>query len=135
MSEVGTDAVSLTRRILFAADALDACQRELEDRIREAAEAERFYRWCKSQATVKVVGRGETVAERAALAEQETFQLEGEWIDLGTVRYRRDLSKGLESAAMEAVRNGRQVLSSLQTVGNLARTEAEFIRTGPEIRP
>jgi hypothetical protein len=108
----------LVDKMLEASGRLDAAQRELEDRVREQADAEAHYRLTKSLIYLETEG---TVAEREALVDR---RITGE---------RRDahLAEGLAKSALEAVRNRRVQLSCLQTVSNAVREEMAFAKTGP----
>lgn len=129
------NAAYLTDRVVDAVADLHGAQGELEQLVKDAAEAEAFYRQCKAKAFTKAVD-GANADEREARAEQTVFPAPdgtGEAWPLSLIRYRRDMTEGLRVAALENVRNARSILSSWQTLVNLTRAEAEFVRTGPEV--
>lgn len=114
-------SVELNPMLVNAAHALDDAVRDLQRFTREYAEAERDYRLRKSQAFLQA--QGATIAEREARMEPAVADL----------RFRRDLAEGLKVASLEAVRSCRSQLSAIQTLASLAREEAAFTRTGPEV--
>lgn len=59
------------------------------------------------------------------------------WVDAESadLRLTRDLAEAEKLAALEALRSRRQQLSSIQTIVNAERVEAEFARVGPERGP
>ena len=50
---------------------------------------------------------------------------------IGDLRFSRDVAEGRKSAALEAVRSRRAILSATQTLTSLVKEEAAFSRTGP----
>lgn len=114
-------ARDLIERMIETSRALDAAQSELEDAVREEARAENEYR--KARASAYLATEGRTVAEREARVDQAT----------DTVRYAAHLAGGMTKARLEAVRNRRTQLSTLQTIANSVRAEIELARTGPDI--
>jgi len=90
----------------------------LEARVELNAVAERDYRKQRAVAWFETSGT----------AKQREDQVDAATADL---RYTRDVAQGLHRASIEDNRNKRQQLSMLQTVGNLAKAEAELIRTAP----
>lgn len=91
--------------------------------VKASAAAEEAYLLEKARAWVKYVTG--TAAERAAL------------VDAATAAHRRerDLAEGLARAGLKAIRSRRSQISAWQTLMAGHRSEAEFIRTGPEVRP
>ncbi len=102
---------------------LDEAQTFYEEKVAEAAEAERTYRKGRMQALIRCPPG--TVDEKKAWVDAETSDL----------RYARDLAVGLEKGGLELIRSRRQVLSLLQSRSNASREEAAFARTGPEYSP
>lgn len=91
----------------------------LKQQAREHAEAESAYRHALARAFLEansstVKGR-EMIADAAVLEE----------------RQRAYLARGMERAALEAVRSSRQQLSAFQTLLSAHKAEADFDRTGP----
>ena len=113
------NSYELNRQLLDAANDVRAALKELENRSREYARAERIYRQAKATAYLASTG---TVAEREARSENA----------INDARFQRDMAEGLKVSALEAVRSYRGVLSALQTLANVSREEAAFDRTGPE---
>jgi hypothetical protein len=101
-----------------AAIDLQEGHRLLEQRVRDAAVADRAWRLARAKAYAKTEG---TVNERDSLVEMET----------GDLRYEAKLSEDLRVAALEGVRSRRAKLSAFQTLANLTREEAAFARVGP----
>jgi hypothetical protein len=114
------NARELTDLMLQTVKDIRAAGAELERCSREYARAERSYRL--SRATALLAAHGGTVSEREAHADQATAD----------VRYERDLADGLRTSALEAVRSHRGVLSALQSLAALERSEAELAKWGPE---
>ena len=108
----------MAAHIYSAAEELERGQSLLERAVKEYAESERLYKMGRSTAYVATSG---TVAEREAATDQS----------VSTLRYEAHLKEGMKVAALEAVRNRRAVLSALQTLANLSKSEADFARTGP----
>ncbi len=113
------NAADLNVQLLDAVAALRESQADLEERSKDYALAEKLYR--REKATAYLATHG-TVAEREAMAERA----------INEDRYRRDMAEGLKLSGLEAVRGNRAVLSAIQTLAALYRTEAEFDRTGPQ---
>lgn len=110
-------------------DLMDKSIDNYREAVRDAATAERDYRllkarkWAEAPTAEK---RGEwTAAQREAWVNAET----------ANARMERDIAEGVRFAAYEAVRNYRAQLSSLQSLLNADRAEAEFARTGPRLEP
>lgn len=110
-----TDLVLEARRL---SELLDKGIVALRQASVDWAHAEHDYRKAKAIAYLRTGG---TVAEREAHAESE----------VGALRLRRDLASGEAEAAREAVRARRTQLSSVQSLLNAHRAEAEFARVGP----
>ena len=108
----------MAANIYSAAEELEIAQVALERAVKDYAETERLYKMGRSTAYVATSG---TVAEREAVVDQS----------ISTLRYEAHLKEGLKVAALEAVRNRRAILSALQTLANLSKSEADFARTGP----
>lgn len=126
----GTPTVA--QRLLGAVEDLRTSQAELERRVHEATAAERRYRACKAKALLQA--NGSTVGEREANAELSRVDHDsstGEVLTLSDVRYLRDLAEGLRASSMEAVRGDRTIVSALQSLAALERSEAELVRYGP----
>ena len=85
----------------------------------EHAEAEADYR--QAYARAFLAADASTVRARELLADAETDE----------ARRRAYLARGLEKAAVEAVRSRRTQISALQTIAGAHRAEAEFDRTAP----
>jgi hypothetical protein len=85
----------------------------------ESAEAERQYRKEKARQWTKTTGG--TAQERAAIVDANSADL----------RYVRDVSSGIEKAALEALRSRRQQLSALQSILAAHKAEAEHDKFGP----
>jgi hypothetical protein len=105
----------LVRMMIEAARDLEQAQDELIAATHKHSEADRRYR--QARATAYLASSG-TVGEResyvAKSCDEET--------------YAAHLAEGLAKAAMEQVRNRRQVLSSLQSIAAAVKAEAEFAR-------
>lgn len=99
---------------------LTAAKDLLEKRVEDAAKAEAAYRHGRARAWVE--------APTGMLAREKE-----DWVNDRTaeLRFTRDVAEGLHRASIEDNRNKRQQLSMLQTVGNLAKAEAELVRTAP----
>jgi hypothetical protein len=113
------NSASLNEQIRAAAESLESAQEGLEQRVQQAAEAERAYK--TAEASLYLANEGRNQKEREAKAEP----------GLSELRYRAHLAEGLSKAGLEAVRNRRTILSALQTVANLSKEEAAFSRTAP----
>ena len=85
----------------------------------ELAEAENAYRKARAVAWMHATGTAKEKEDQvnAATADQ---------------RQTRDFAEYMRVAAIESVRSRRTQLSSLQTLLNAHRAEAEFARTGPQ---
>ncbi len=116
------NAADLNVQLLEAVRLLRESQADLEQRSQDYAHWEQRYRMAKATAYLATSG---TVNEREAHAEQAVNE----------VRYRRDLAEGLKVSGLEAVRSNRAVVSAVQTLAALYRSEAEFDRTGPREEP
>ena len=99
---------------------LDAGLDVLRSTVQECAEAERQYRKARSLCWLEAKGR--TAAEREAWVDSETADL----------RFERDVQEGLKRAAIESVRARAQQISLLQSMLGAHRSEANFVRTGPD---
>lgn len=109
------NAAELTEQILAAKRAMDNAELEHRQRVREAAEADKAFRIAESKAYIQASG---TVGERAAVAKLRSAD----------ERYKLKLAEGLESSALEAIRNARQFLSALQSLAAATREEANLAR-------
>ena len=87
--------------------------------VTEHAEAEADYRHAVAKAFLEA--NSSTVKGREMLADSKTHD----------ERQRAYLARGMEKAALEAVRSRRQQISALQSLLSAHKTEAEFERTGP----
>lgn len=119
------NASMFNSQLIAVVDRIEAAQNELEQTVRDWAEAERTYRREQARAFLSVEGKNKE--EREARAEE--FVLPNK-VTVSDLRYEAHLKEGVKAAAIEAVRNLRQQLSALQTLGSLAKAEAEFDRTG-----
>lgn len=110
----------------------DEEHRQLVDR---ASNSERAYR--RRQAIARQAVRGETPPPKNAdeVTDRAELLAFADGAGLGDLRYQRDLDKGMLDAAKLLMKARVQELSSLQSEGGLARSEAEFIRTSPHIGP
>lgn len=100
---------------------IDKGVKALTDTAQHLASAEHDYRLARALAWPKTEG---TAKERE---DQVNSLTAGE-------RLERDLAEGQRVAALEALRSRRAQLSALQSVANAERAEAEFVRTGPNVR-
>jgi hypothetical protein len=105
----------LIEMMIRAARDLETAQTELVAATVKDSEADRRYRQAKASAYLASSG---TVGERDAYVNKSC--------DLET--YEAHLAAGMAKAALEAVRNRRQVLSSLQSIAGAVKAEAEFAR-------
>jgi hypothetical protein len=109
------NAAELTRAMLEAKRHLEETELEHRRCVAELATADRALRIAESVAYLATAG---TVGERDALTKKATAD----------ERYRFKLADGLERSALEAIRNGRQILSSLQSLAAAQREEAHLAR-------
>lgn len=108
----------LVEMMIEASRALDAAQRDLEERVRAEAHSEAEYRKARASAYLATSG---TVGEREAHVDKA----------VATERYAAHLAEGLAKSALENVRSKRGQLSALQSIANALKEEAMFARTGP----
>lgn len=124
-----TGPSNIAADLVAAVKDLRDAQQNLAKYAREAAVTERSYRRAKAIAFLRSPGRN--VAEREANAEMYVVEeREDNQIMLGDVRYKRDLAEGLRVSAQEAVRSHRQIVSALQSLAGLERSEADLARYG-----
>lgn len=124
---------TLSQRLLDAVHALREAQDDLAQRVRDHANAQRRYKHDKATCLLRAEGR--SVADREAAAETMRLGADpetGEVITLSDVRYLRDLAEGLRVSALEAVRSYRTIVSALQSLAALERSEAELAKYGPQ---
>lgn len=112
IDDVAAEMARLSKKI-------DAGVREMADRAREYAEAERAYRKEKSAAWLRAPAGN--VPQRQAWVDAETADL----------RFTRDLADGMRQVAVEALRARRAQVSAWQSLLAAQREEASFARTGP----
>lgn len=98
---------------------LDQGLQALRDQAHELAEKERDYRRLTAEAWL--------VAPEGSVPSREAW-VHGHTAD---ARFARDLSDGMRTAALEAVRSRRTQVSALQSLLAAHRAEADFARTGP----
>jgi len=103
---------------------IDAGVAELIKQAREYAEAENAYRKAKSIAWF-MAPAGDTVKSKEAYVDRECEKERG----------RRLLAEGMRLAALEAVRSRRAQLSSLQSISNAIRAEADVLNYSQSGRP
>lgn len=108
----------LNDRLIAAATDLKDGHRLLETRVQESARADHVWRVERAKAYAMTSG---TVAERDAKVELET----------GDLRYAAKLAEDLRVAALESVRSRRGVLSAIQSMVALSRSEMDFAKYGP----
>lgn len=87
----------------------------LRDSSQAAAETDQQWRSARARAYAMTSG---TVAERDAAVEVET----------GHLRYAAKLAEDLRVSALEAVRSHRAILSAVQSMAAMARSEAELLK-------
>lgn len=122
MADTVHDVISEMRRL---SDQLDAALAFLREKIEATATAENVYRQAVGHEWVKVLAADEgTAAFKDAQVKAATADK----------RMARDIADGMRHAAIEAVRSRRTQISALQSVANAMKAEAEFSRTGPEVR-
>ena len=108
----------LNRRMLDAADAVDAALREYRERNSAWVEAERDYRHAKAVARMKA--KAHLVADR----EDEVYlMVEQEWVGAKRADVLRDTAK-------EALRACEAILNGLQSVASVHREEARMTAWG-----
>lgn len=124
--------VPLAGQLVQAVNDLRTAQTDLEERSRTYADAERKYRHAKAVAYLR--SHGANITERESNAELMTIAAthEGEALTLNDIRHQRDLADGLRTSALEAVRSYRGVVSALQSLASLEKSEAELARYGPQ---
>jgi hypothetical protein len=118
---------NLAQQLIESVRDLRAAQQELETRSREYAQAERRYRKAKAIAFLRSSGRNVTERESNA----ELFIIEDQ-STLSDIRFERDTAEGLRVSALEAVRSYRGIVSALQSLASLERSEAELAKYGPQ---
>jgi hypothetical protein len=124
---------TISQQLLSAVQSLRESQDELKACVRTAAESEREYRQTKAVSLLRAEGR--SVADREAAAETMRHGVDtetGEVITLSDIRFKRDLAEGLRVSALEAVRSYRAIVSALQSLAALERSEAELAKYGPQ---
>lgn len=109
----------LNDRLIAAATDLKDGHKLLEQRVTEAAAADHAWRVERAKAYARTSG---TVAERDAEVETAT----------GDLRYAAKLAEDLRVAALEGVRSRRAVLSAIQSMVALSRSEMDFAKYGPQ---
>lgn len=120
----------LTQRMLKIAQEMRDAEEAARLAVEKAASAERDYR--KRDAIAFIQCDGRNVDERRSKAEVLAFNDEN---TVGDLRFKRDLARDMRDVAKEVIRNRRQELSALQTLGRLAQEEAAFDRTGAREQP
>lgn len=114
------NAQELSKMMLQTVKDLRAASADLELCSVNFAKAERDYRLARAKAFLG--SHGSTVAEREAHSDEKTSD----------ARFARDMSEGLKVSALEAVRSHRGVLSALQSLAALERSEAELAKYAPQ---
>lgn len=123
--------VPLAAQLVSAVNDLREAQKELDQRARDYADAERNYRKAKAIAFLRSGGRN--VVERESNAELFVFEAhEGEQQTLSDIRFLRDQAEGLRVSSLEAIRSNRGIVSALQSLAGLERAEAELAKYGGE---
>ena len=99
---------------------LDAGLDVLRDSSEKVAEAERDYR--KARGVAWVSQTSGTAGFREAQVDAQTADL----------IYARDVAEGVRRSALESVRSRGTQISMMQSLLSAHRSEAAFVRTGPE---
>lgn len=122
------NVATINQQLLDAARRCTDAQAELERCVQSAANSERAYKRRQAIAVTQV-GPQKNAGQRDAMVELLKFE---DGATVGDLRYQAHLDENLRVSALEAVRTARTMLSAYQTLANLARAEAEFVRTGPQ---
>jgi hypothetical protein len=109
------NVAELTRELLASKRHLEEAELEHRTRVGELASADRALRIAEATAYLTATG---TVGERDAAMKKATAE----------ERYRLKLADGLTVSALEAIRNGRQIMSALQSLAAAQREEAHLAR-------
>ena len=110
--------VEIEKEIMRFSHLLDAGLTALRESAKTYADADVAYRRAYSEAFLRAEGAAtvrEQIAQSAALESRNAMQL----------------SDGMRTAALEAVRSRRTQISALQSLLAAHKAEAEFARTGP----
>lgn len=105
----------LTQEMLGAKARMDAAELEHREQVANLARADRALRIAEATAYLAASG---TVGEREAHMKKATTE----------ERFAHKMADGLERSALEAIRNARQYLSSLQSLAAAQREEAHLAR-------
>lgn len=111
----------MVEMILDFSAGLDKVQAVLEDALAREATCRSAFIQARAKAWHSVEGRNRE--EREAYVDEATVH----------ERFELDCAVGDAKGGMEAVRNKRQQLSSLQTASNSLREEMAFARVGPDV--
>jgi hypothetical protein len=129
------DSAEYNQRLLAVVKAIGEGEEAYRQAIAKAANSERAYR--RRQAISRQQIRGEAKPPKNADEINDRAELL-EFADgatVGDLRYQRDLDRGMEDAAKISLRAKTQEMSALQSEASLAKSEAEFIRSGPQVGP
>lgn len=121
----------LTKRMLETMESLRASEVEAREAVYRWTAAEKAYK--RRQALARL-----EVKEYRNADERDSKAETMKWQDGETVASLREAAHTAEESvwiAKEVVRNRRQELSALQTLGNLEREEMALARTGPQEGP